>query len=155
MKPYADTNFLCRLYLNVPGFEQSEELVEEAAEAGASAFPVTWLHRCETINAFEQHVFVGKHPGHRRVTLEQAAMARTSFLEDLAKGALLSNARLDLTGLSDQFSELSLRHTAKYGFRAYDILHVASALILKCDNFWSFDPKASKLAALEGLKTIR
>ena len=32
----------------------------------------------------------------------------------------------------------------------FDLLHVASALILACDTFWSFDPKASKLAALEG-----
>jgi len=32
------------------------------------------------------------------------------------------------------------------------LLHVSSALLLKCDSFWSFDPKASKLAALEGLK---
>lgn len=30
-------------------------------------------------------------------------------------------------------------------------LHVAPALILKCDAFLSFDPKASKLASLEGL----
>ncbi len=33
-----------------------------------------------------------------------------------------------------------------------DRLHVASALVLRCDTFWSFDPKASKLAALAGLK---
>ena len=34
----------------------------------------------------------------------------------------------------------------------FDLLHVASALVLACDTFWSFDPKASKLAALEGLR---
>ena len=34
-----------------------------------------------------------------------------------------------------------------------DILHVASALLLGCDTFWSFDVKALKLAKLEGLKT--
>jgi hypothetical protein len=32
-------------------------------------------------------------------------------------------------------------------------LHVASALALQCDTFWSFDPKASKLARLEGMAT--
>ena len=47
------------------------------------------------------------------------------------------------------------QHTARHGFRTYDLLHVASALTLKCDGFWSFDPKASKLAALEGLETHR
>jgi predicted nucleic acid-binding protein len=49
------------------------------------------------------------------------------------------------------FRELSNRHTAKGGFRTYDILHVASALVLGCDTFWSFDAKAKKLAKLEGL----
>ena len=54
--------------------------------------------------------------------------------------------------LERQFEELSLRHTAKYGFRTYDLLHVASALIFDCDTFWSFDTKASRLAKLEGLE---
>jgi predicted nucleic acid-binding protein len=44
------------------------------------------------------------------------------------------------------------RHTIKRGFRAYDIMHVAAALLLGCDTFWSFDAKAKKLAELEGLK---
>jgi hypothetical protein len=34
----------------------------------------------------------------------------------------------------------------------YDLIHVACALILNCDEFWSFDPKASKLASLKGLR---
>jgi predicted nucleic acid-binding protein len=59
---------------------------------------------------------------------------------------------MSLAELEQQFEELALRHTAKHGFRTYDLLHVASALVLKRDTFWSFDPKASKLAALEGLK---
>lgn len=60
---------------------------------------------------------------------------------------------LALEKLERQFEELALRHTAKHGFRTYDLLHVASALALECDTFWSFDPKASKLAQLEGLST--
>lgn len=35
-----------------------------------------------------------------------------------------------------------------------DILHVAAALVLKCQSFWSFDKKACKLAKLEGLMVI-
>jgi len=53
-----------------------------------------------------------------------------------------------------QFQELSLRHTARHGFRTYDILHFSSALLLRCDTSWSFDPKASKLAKLEGLNIL-
>jgi predicted nucleic acid-binding protein len=38
-------------------------------------------------------------------------------------------------------------------FRTYDLFHVASALVLRCDTFWSFDAKARKLAQFEGLTT--
>jgi hypothetical protein len=33
------------------------------------------------------------------------------------------------------------------------LFHVASALVLGCDTFWSFDAKAKKLGQLEGLRT--
>jgi predicted nucleic acid-binding protein len=36
----------------------------------------------------------------------------------------------------------------------YDIIHVASALKLKCRRFLSFDAKANTLARLAGLKTL-
>ena len=75
-----------------------------------------------------------------------------SFREDISCDEFLHSSSIDLHDLERQFEELSLRYTAKYGFRTYDLLHVASALLLKCDTFWSFDPKALKLAALEGFK---
>jgi predicted nucleic acid-binding protein len=53
--------------------------------------------------------------------------------------------------LDDLYYDLVHRHTAKHSFRTNDVLHVASALILGCDTFWSFDSKARKLAELEGL----
>ena len=53
--------------------------------------------------------------------------------------------------LAEKAEQLSLRHTARRGFRTYDLLHVASALLLGCDSFLSFDEKASQLAKLEGL----
>ena len=48
--------------------------------------------------------------------------------------------------LERQFEELSFRHTARHGFRTYDLIHVASALLLGCDTFWTFDMKAARLA---------
>jgi len=106
----------------------------------------------EFINAVQQHVFAGMS-GQLRITPEQASIALLSFQEDLSQEGFLHSAAIDLDELERQFEILSLRHTSKYGFRTYDLLHVSSALLLKCDTFWSFDPKASKLADLEGLKT--
>ena len=154
MKPYADTNLFTRLYLQLPETARALEWIEHARRRGSAAIPVTWLHRMEFVNAVQQHVFAGL-AGQRRVTSEQAAIALMSFREDLSRGEFLYSSPIDLHELEQQFEELSLRHTAKYGFRTYDLLHVASALLLKCDTFWSFDPKASKLAGLEGLKIRR
>ena len=73
------------------------------------------------------------------------------FFDQLSIGKTFCDATISARLLERQFQELSHRHTAKEGFRAYDILHVSSALVLGCDTFWSFDTKARKLAKLEGL----
>jgi predicted nucleic acid-binding protein len=154
MKPYADTNLFTRLYLQLPETTTAVRWLEQARRSTSSSVPVTWLHRMEFTNAVQQHDFAG-NAGQLRVTPEQASIALMSFRDDLAREEFLHPSVVDIHELERQFEELSLRHTAKYGFRTYDLLHVASALLLECDTFWSFDPKASKLAGLEGLKIRR
>ncbi|MBI5769186.1 MAG: hypothetical protein HZA93_15440 [Verrucomicrobia bacterium] len=72
----------------------------------------------------------------------------------MAAGVHFREVALAPGTLVQRAGELSLRHTASHGFRAYDVAHVASALLLGCDAFWSFDAKASQLAKREGLKTL-
>ncbi|HEX4264819.1 MAG TPA: type II toxin-antitoxin system VapC family toxin [Verrucomicrobiae bacterium] len=151
MKPYADTNLFTRLYLQLPETPVALRWIEQARRSASSSIPITWLHRMEFTNAVEQHVYAG-NSGQVRVTPEQAAMALMSFRDDLSREEFLHTSIIDLHELERQFEELSLRHTAKHGFRTYDLLHVASALLFECDTFWTFDPKALKLAALEGFK---
>jgi predicted nucleic acid-binding protein len=151
MRAYADTNFFSRIYLRLPESEEALALLEKAHAAASPPLPVGWLHRLELLNAFQLHVFSGKLRGQVRVTSEQAAAAQAAFRTDLAHPTFLRPVQIDFVELEAQFEELALRHTATHGFRAYDLLHVATALVLVCDTFWSFDPKATKLAALEGL----
>ena len=155
MRPYADTNFFTRAYLSLPESELVARLTERAERAGAGPLPVHWFHRIELCNALQLHVFQGRGLGQKRVTAEQASAALATFREDLARGRVLQAMPVATDDLERLFEELSLRHTAKHGFRTYDLLHVASALVLGCDTFWSFDPKASRLADLEGLETLR
>lgn len=155
MIPYADTNLLTRVYLRLAETEETLALIESMVSGGSPSLPITWLHRLELINAIQLHVFQGRLPGQVFVGAEQASLAIANFRDDLAKESFLGNAAVSVGELEQQFEALSLRYTAKHGFRTYDLLHVASALVLKCDVFWSFDPKASKLAALEGLKIRR
>jgi predicted nucleic acid-binding protein len=152
MIPYADTNFFTRFYLELPDSHLADALVESALKNQAQGIPVTWLHRLETINAFQLHVFAAKTPGQVHVTPERAALALANFRSDLNTELFFRSSPLPPDELESQFEELSLRHTARHGFRTYDLLHVASALVLECDTFWSFDPKATKLAKLEGLR---
>jgi predicted nucleic acid-binding protein len=155
MKPYADTNFFTRWYLEMAQSPLAAGMGEPAERRRAGALPVSWLHRVEFVNALQLAIFQGRGVGQKWVTPEQAAAALAVFRDDLAQRAMLRAVALPTEDIERQCEELSLRHTARHGFRAYDLLHVASALLLGCDTFWSFDPKASRLAALEGLKVPR
>ncbi|MDO8543699.1 MAG: type II toxin-antitoxin system VapC family toxin [Opitutaceae bacterium] len=152
MKPYADTNFFTRLYLDLPESAEADQWLAAARSGNASPVPVTWLHRMELVNAFEFSVWLGRQGGHPFVSAQQAAVALATFGEDVGGGTFLRVARPDSSALEAVFEETSLRHTARHGFRTYDLLHVVSARILGCDHFFSFDLRARKLAALEGLK---
>lgn len=152
MKAYADSNFLVRLLYELPESGTAESLLATLGAADG-LLPITWLHRAETVNALHLHVWQSRQPGQMRVTYEQALAATEKFRTSVTEQAGLSMRRLVPTELEARFEELTLRHTAKHGFRTYDLLHVASALLLGCSTFWSFDHKANALAAMEGLKT--
>jgi predicted nucleic acid-binding protein len=152
MNPYADTNFFTRVYLSLPESEQADQLFAVAKSKGASRLPVTWLHRIELANAFEMSVWLGKQGGQPRVSPQNAAVALEAFREDLAAETFLHSATIEISAFQPLFEEIAARHTAKHGFRTYDILHVVSARLLGCDHFFSFDAKASALAKIEGLK---
>ncbi len=150
MSFYADTNFLGRIYLERSESKRAEALLREHRPV----LPVTWLLRLETTNAFEQAVFSGFGEDQRRIVPEFAAACHSWFRDDLREGTALRLSDISLSDVTQLFEEIALRHTARHGFRTYDILHVASALTLGCHTFWSFDKRASKLAKLEGLRTI-
>lgn len=152
MIAYADTNLLTRIYLRQNDTEEALLFVEKMKSDGTALFPITWLHRVEFNNALQLHVFSARDTRQLFVSPEQAASAQANFRSDLECESFVQPKTISLQDLEHQAEELALRHTARHGFRTYDLLHVASALILKCDTFWSFDLKASKLAALEGLK---
>jgi predicted nucleic acid-binding protein len=154
MKPYADTNFFTRVYLELPESEKADQLLEKAKTGDAEPLPITWLHRMELVNAFEISVWLSRQGGHPTVSQEQAAVAIATLRSDLKDGKFLRSVRPDTEKLESLFEETALRHTSKNGFRTYDILHVAAAVVLGCDTFFSFDLRAKKLAELEGLTVI-
>ena len=155
MSPYADTNFFTRAYLELADSQEADHLLFAAKRGESTPLPLTWLHRVETLNAFQLHVFLARETGQPFISPEQAALAYANFRSDVQAAEFLRSVAIPAAELEKQAEQLSLRHTAGHGFRTYDLLHVASALLLRCDTFWTFDTKASKLAALEGLKVRR
>lgn len=152
MTPYADTNFFSRVYLALPDSDAADRLLEAARQGACRRLPITWLHQMELANAFALSVWMGKQGGHPRVTPKNAAVALRTFKSDMMEERFIRRTAVEFSDLQAEFEEIVARHTAKHGFRTYDILHIASARLLGCDHFFSFDERARKLAALEGFK---
>jgi predicted nucleic acid-binding protein len=154
MIAYADTNFFTNSLLDLAHTPDADVLLESLRQSQAAPLPVTWLLRMEFTNALQRLVFETRHGTQRlRVTPESAMLAEAEFIKEADEGILAREQALALDDLEAVFDMLARRHTAKHGFRTYDLFHVASAVVLGCDTFWTFDAKAKKLAKLEGLKT--
>jgi predicted nucleic acid-binding protein len=80
-------------------------------------------------------------------------VARLEMDDALRWGTSVKLALADDSAVDAAFDSLVYRHTATLGFRTADIMHVASAMVLGCDTFWSFDARAKRLAGLVGLRT--
>jgi predicted nucleic acid-binding protein len=153
VKAYADTNFLLRAYLDYQETEAALAQLQSLRQSG-NACPVDWLHRIEYANALQLIVFQSRSGGKPHLTPEAAAVALHDFDTDLKSGSALTEVSLPAAELARKCHQLSARHTSSLGCRTYDLIHVAAAILLECDTFWSFDAKASKLAKLEGLKVL-
>ena len=151
MRPYADTNFLLRLYLS---YAETDAALARVKAMRRGSLPICWLHQIEFTNALQLIRFQARAGGTPFLTPEAAAVALHDFKHDVVSGAQLADTALSAAELVRACEQLSARHTASFGCRTYDLVHVAAALHLKCDTFLSFDAKATKLAELEGMKVM-
>ncbi len=88
----------------------------------------------------------------REITLTECRQILSSFDADRSAG------NYSLSPIPDEAFgtaiRLAMHHSASIGSRSLDILHVASALCLGATTFLTFDKVQSRLASLEGLKTL-
>jgi predicted nucleic acid-binding protein len=154
MKVFADTNFFTNLWVELSQSDQANVLYRQVVLAGVR-LPVTRLIRMELTNALQRLVFEARHGTQSfRVSNEMALAARGILDSELMAGLFFEWCPISDDELETTFESLAYRYTATEGFRTYDIMHVASALVLGCDTFWSFDERANKLAKLVGLQTF-
>jgi predicted nucleic acid-binding protein len=137
---YADTSFFVSLYLEDRHSKGAEQLI-------ASGEPVwcTPFHRAEYAHALAQQVF------YKKLTTSEADKAHADLEEDRITGLWIEAAVPE--NAFELCADLARRCGPKLGVRTLDSLHVACALELKADRFWTFDERQAKLARAVGLKT--
>jgi predicted nucleic acid-binding protein len=154
MSLYVDANVLVRLYLQLPGHRGILDQISARNARAAWPLPVTDLLRFEVTNAIHRMVFESRSGGQWRVSAESAALGLAEFSQHEEEGVFLKRSPLTLAELEPEFISMATRYTPKLGFRTYDMLHVASAVVLRAERFISLDAKANQLARLVGLATI-
>lgn len=148
MRAYPDTSFLCALYRkqdnSAPALDYRRRLTEP--------LPVTRLLLWEFRQAVRFQAF--RHSKDRAVgyPIEEADAMIAKVSAQLRSGEL----RLMDCDLSDVLllgEQISKARTASGGHRSFDILHVATALVLDAAEFLSFDANQNALAAAQGMAT--
>jgi predicted nucleic acid-binding protein len=137
---YADSSFVVSLYLTDVHSPEARRRVQ-----GAPPLILTALHRAEWAHALGQHQFRGT------MTAEAVRRANSQFVSDEA-ASLWREAPLPENAF-ELCADLARRYAPKLGMRTLDTLHVACALELKAEHFWTFDQRQAKLAKAAGLKT--
>lgn len=136
----VDSSLLVSLYLidaNTP-----KALQRMSARPDIS---LTSLNHTELAHAISQSVF------RKKITEFEAQRAWRAFEDDCANGVWIT------TKLPDSVWQTSIhlarRHGPTLGVRTLDTLHVACALELRADAFWTFDDRQIRLSQAVGLDT--
>lgn len=136
----ADTSFLFSLF----GNDAHTAVAQRWARQGQLPVTVSVLNRYEFENAIRFAAF-------RKAISKADALASLAAFETDLKNGLLQLASCDFTAVVAEASRLSERHTLSGGHRSFDILHVATARLLKATTLLSFDANQRRLAAAVGL----
>lgn len=140
MNVYADSSFFVSAYLKDRHARAVDELLSSKLQLW-----FTPLHFAEWCHAVAQHVFRGE------ISLAEADRAHEALNHDRISSVWTATEMPD--NAFTLCAELARRHGAKLGIRTLGSLHVASALELKAERFWTFDERQARLARAEGLKT--
>jgi len=135
---YADSSFFVAHYL------QDRHSPEVASRMALT--PRVWLtpfQRVELIHAIQQYVFRGT------ITSREADLVIIALEQDSASGVWVLADQPRTTFAACE--RLARRHVATLGVRTLDSLHVAAAMELGADRFWTFDQRQARLAEAEGL----
>jgi len=137
----ADSSFLVSCYVDDAHSAEADRRMAVVSRP----ILVTPLHQAEVAHAIHQYVFRGKLPH------AEAQRAWLAFRRDCEADVF------DEHDLPEAAWTLSIHLAQLYGptlgVRTLDSLHVACALELNAQKFWTFDDRQARLAEAVGLDT--
>lgn len=138
---YVDTSIIVKLYT----IEKNSKAAADKIKQYKKAIPLTPLHDLEFLNALRLKQFRSE------ISKEDIEKIISRFNSHEISG-IYYRPQLDWADVFITASNLSEKHTKKIGSRFLDILHVASALVIEADRFFSADAKQARLASAAGIK---
>jgi predicted nucleic acid-binding protein len=140
LRIYVDTSFVISLYSPDANSIAAAQIIQ----ASKSIHLVSTFTELEGVNALELRVF------RKEISPAQAKSSLRDFEKDLSQG-VFQLIRLPEDAFQ-RAQQISRRMTARLRTRTADLLHVAAALELKVDYFYSFDRQQRKFAQTLQLK---
>ncbi|MGA7687531.1 MAG: type II toxin-antitoxin system VapC family toxin [Terriglobales bacterium] len=140
MTVYADSSFIVSAYV-----ESKHSIHADALLRQHPRIYMTPLILSEWAHALAGQVFRGQMSASEAERIDRA-------FENDRKMALWFGVAMPENAF-ELCANLARQHGPKLGVRTLDSLHVACALELKAERFWTFDDRQAKLAKAEGLKS--
>ncbi|MGB8064814.1 MAG: type II toxin-antitoxin system VapC family toxin [Candidatus Sulfotelmatobacter sp.] len=137
---YADSSFVVSIYVQDQHSTSADALLRLQPH-----LLLTPLILAEWAHALSRQVFRGQ------MSAPDAQRIDSAFENDRSNGLWLETAMPEHA--FEVCADLARRYGPKLGVRTLDSLHVACALELKADRFWTFDDREAKLAKAQGLRT--
>ena len=141
MKVYADTSFLVSLYAPDANSAKAAARMRQP-EAVLLLTPFVEL---ELTNALHLRIF------RRELTVAEVRAAYRAFQHDVAAGVF--STQPVPSAVYEQAKRMARRYTPALGVRTLDVLHVATAVVLRAEALWTFDANQAKLAKAVGFET--
>ena len=143
MSIYYDSSFLVTLYLPEPLSAKARELVDREGKA----LLVNRLQELELRNAVRQKAWRGDIDA-------GTAFACLRIFDDDCIGGRIRRRSLPWDAVFEMAETLSQRLALSSQCRAFDVLHVATAVVSNVTSFATFDASQASLAAAARLEVI-
>ena len=141
---YLDSSALIKLY--VPEVQSAK--VSVFVGSLKHPLPFSHLHDLEMKNGLRLKLFRGE-------ASEKSVEAAIQTIEGDHSSGVLFRPELNWFDVFRKAESLSGSHSSVLGCRSLDLLHVASAVLLKSRDFLTFDERQSALAQKAGLNSVR